>query len=468
MRYRLQLLLLLLLVLPLAGCFSEHSFPMRTDRLVRPTAAQVSAPTGERLATRDWAAVVHTLAAPRLPAAAREALVSTTLHDAQGNPVNVYRHFGLDESSLDSILGNLHGLEQTAQVTSPPPGATPAPMWKGFHEVAVPMPDGLELYARLGTPEPADEIPGSYVVITHGLFGSLAGVDMENHVQALRRAGHHVLAIELRGHGVTGQRHPDAPLTFGVRETADLLATARWLKTVQHAQRVGLVAFSLSGYESLLAAWVDAAPLGADASRPIMRFVLTPSTEPAFNGGMFIVSVPIGIRATTCEDQKRWNLFEAPCKATFQQHTVDRMQAFGEPPPRNLWGFIESEMRRDGWIKTYGSAESLRHDMEWYLDLHNNEWATGVRRMNAIRTPILVLSAANDPLGTAQDVTELFARVSNPNIGVIMLNGGGHMGFAALSADYYYSLMRAFFDPATAPRAATPSVLVKAAPTALP
>ena len=65
--------------------------------------------------------------------------------------------------------------------------------------------------------------------------------------------------------------------------------------------------------------------------------------------------------------------------------------------------------------------------------------------------PVLVLSAANDPLGSAQNVAELFSRVHNPNIGVVMLKEGGHMGFSALSADYYYSLMMNFFDPKTGP-----------------
>ena len=75
----------------------------------------------------------------------------------------------------------------------------------------------------------------------------------------------------------------------------------------------------------------------------------------------------------------------------------------------------------------------------------------GARRLENVRVPVLVLSAANDPLGTAQGVAEVFARVKNPNIGVVMLKGGGHMGFPALSADYYYSMMLDFFDPRTGP-----------------
>src|SRR6185436_1559864 len=105
--------------------------------------------------------------------------------------------------------GNLRGLEQTAQVCSPPPDIDAGPprrlrreMWSHFDEVEVPC-DGALLYGRIGTPDKGTEIPGSYIIITHGLFGTLYGIDMQNHVEALRLAGHHVLALEMRGHGET-------------------------------------------------------------------------------------------------------------------------------------------------------------------------------------------------------------------------------------------------------------------------
>lgn len=476
---RLRILATLLLVLPLAGCFAGRSFPMRPERLVAVKTAQVTAaPTaggpGERLATREWVAAVHPLVAIRLPwgeSNGHAALLSGELREQHGAVLNVYEHFGLDEKELDSLWCNLEGLEQTSQVASPTPytnspaptssATTPEHMWTGFREVAIPVNLGaarLRLYGRLGTPEPANEIPGSYIVITHGLFGSLDGTDMENHVQALRLAGHHVLAIEMRGHGVTRQRYPGSAVTFGLCETADLLAVAHWLKSEQHATRVGLVSFSLTGLESLLAAWLDgdSPPLDAvDTQRPVCRYACAPRAEAAYNGGMFLVSVPMDIAATNEQFEKRWGLFEAPCKATFQQHMADRLRSFGEPPTYRMWAFIEAELGRDGWGKAYGSLEALQADVKWYTDLHAEGWGMGVRRLERVRNPVLVLSAANDPLGTAQGVAELLARVNNPNVGLIMLKGGGHMGFPALSADYYYSLMRAFFDPATAPRALT-------------
>ena len=77
--------------------------------------------------------------------------------------------------------------------------------------------------------------------------------------------------------------------------------------------------------------------------------------------------------------------------------------------------------------------------------------------MENIRVPVLILNSANDPLACAQDVANLFCRQHNPNIGVILLKEGGHIGFAAYDADYYYTLMTNFFDPATAPVISGPS-----------
>ena len=39
----------------------------------------------------------------------------------------------------------------------------------------------------------------------------------------------------MRGHGETQCIHPKATFSFGIYESADLLAAAQWLKTTHHA-----------------------------------------------------------------------------------------------------------------------------------------------------------------------------------------------------------------------------------------
>ena len=450
----LRLLLLIVLLAGLSGCFSEGSFPANFERLVRVSNA-------DRVPARPWAARLHQAAAPLLPAGRNEALTTDEL-SAAGGPADVWARFNLHPENLDNLFLNYRAIEQTAQSASL--GATSAgkplerPDWPGFHEVKVPVGGNAVLCGRLGDPEKQYEIPGSYVVMTHGLFGSLDGPDVINHVQALRRAGHHVLAIEMRGHGQTQRSYPKCTMTFGLAESGDYLAVARWLKETQGAARVGLVSFSLTGYEALLAAWLDGtAPVTELKDRPLSALLPARQAEPAFNGGMFIVSAPINIIDIAKSFEPRFNLLQAPVKATFQNQVCARIESL--PPtesyaPRtghSMWDLARCEFLNAEYRPLYATFDAAQADLDEFLDLSRDNWKAGAARMENIRVPVLILNAASDPLASGQGVADLFSRQHNPNIGVILLKEGGHIGFTAYSADYYFSLMTNFFDPATAP-----------------
>ncbi len=448
-------LLLLLLLAGIPGCIdfrlvdlSEHSYPPNYDRLVR-------VPNPERLPTRPWTARLHQAAAPLLPRGRNDALTTDQLSTG-GQPTGVWQHFHLQPEHLDNIFFNLRALEQSSQTVSPTAGLDSGPVtrpaWDGFREVQVPVPGNASLYARLGTPEPQNEIPGSFVIITHGLFGTLDGMDVQNHVQTLRRAGHHVLAIEMRGHGQTQIQHPEYAITFGIAETGDLLAAARWLKTTHHATRVGLVTFSLTGFEALLAAWLDgAAPVIELQTLPLNALLPPHQPDPAFNAGMFIISAPIDILDVAARFEPQVSFLQAPVKYTFQNHVRRRLDYYKLSPGYTMWDLARCEFPRNAIHGLYPSFEAAKPDFMRFLDLSADHWSVGAARIENIRIPLLILNAANDPLATAQGVADLFARQHNPNLGVILLPEGSHIGFTAYSADYYYSLMLNFFDPATAP-----------------
>ncbi len=421
--------------------------------------------TGENappLPAREWASKANAAAAHLLPQSEPPPL-TTQDFVRDGQALDVYKHFGINPRHVDNLLTNLDGLQQTAQVSSPPSvldkkGHIFRPAWAGFQDVEIPVGGKITLFGRLGAPDLKDpispEIPGSFIVITHGLFGSLDGLDMANEVEALRRAGHHVLAVEMRGHGETNCEHPEYTVSFGINESSDLLAISHWLKTVHHATRVGLVSFSLTGYEGLLTAWLD-------GKQAVTRFDDTPllrglpehlRDESAFNAGMFIVSPPIDLVAVADSFEKHYTVLSGPCKSQFQTHVAARMALVQSAPTYSLWGWADSEFRRGGWDQKYPSFAALKSDLMRFINLRADHWQEGVRRLENIRIPILMLTAANDPLATAQGLADLLARVKNPNIAAVMLQQGGHMGFPALSADYYYSMMLNFFDPKTGPR----------------
>jgi predicted alpha/beta-fold hydrolase len=451
------------------------------------TQAQL-APDAQPLSARSWTLRAATLAANLLPDDANSYLTTDQLSD-NGQPIDVYRFFDINPDNLDDLVSNLDGLQQTAQVVSPEreldaKGHLLRPQWDHFVDVEVPGSDGTPLYGRLSEPlqqakntkhetrntkppagiRSAEAVKDSdtYIVLTHGLFGSIDGMDMRNQVNAFRMAGYHVLALEMRGHGETQCRHPEATLSFGIHESADLVAAANWLKTRCHAKRVGLVTFSLGGYEGLLTAWLDGAkPVTRFSNVGFLKDLPRPHPEPAFNAGMVIVSSPVDIVSTANLFDKPLSLLEAPLKATFQEHIAKRVAFYGETPTHSMWGLAEREYDRAGWAEKYGSFSAIRPQLIRFLDFAADDWEEGVRRMENVRVPVLMIHSANDPLGTAQGVADLFGRVKNPNIGVVMTESGGHMAFTAYATDYYYTLLLNFFNPVTGPVAQNPLPLAR-------
>ena len=434
----------------LPGCFSERSFPAVEARLARLAPADVQA-GGQRLGVRAWAPLAHARMEKLLPANSRPAVTSA---DLAGAPVDVYGRMKINRATVDNLLCNLDGMQQTAQISSPPTDkAHPALPWDGWQSVEIPMADGAKLCGRFAPPTGTD-LGGSFVVMTHGLFGTMEGHDVHNQVAALRHAGHHVLVVEMRGHGETLAKYPDEGITFGVCESTDLLTIARWLKAEHAATRVGLLSFSLTGCESLLAAWLDAGgreECNAAGSQLFVKLPTAREAAPAYNGGIFIVSPPVNMAETTTAFDQPYNLLSGTVKSVFQQKCSERMAARGEAPSHHMSDFIASEYRHAQLDRRFPDIKLYERDLRMLTDLDGEQWAVGRRRMEELRTPVLILAAGNDPLGTAQSVADLATGVKNENFGVIILPQGGHMGFPVVSADYYYSLVLSFFDPAAGP-----------------
>lgn len=445
---------LLAAALPIVGCLGEESFPMVEADLIRPVAADFFPSTDQRPTTREWAVAAHKRLHPLLPASAQPAMTTDEMAAPAGGVADVGARFGLNPAHLDSIFFNFKGILHTAQVLSGGfRNAGRTPTWPGFTPVEIPMDDGLKMCARWAPPTGTD-LGGSWVVIAHGLFGSIDGADPLNHAEALRAFGHHVLAIEMRGHGDTNVLAPAYPIEFGVTESRDLLATSRWLRQTQQARRVGLVTFCSTSHHALITAWLDGRdPTHEDKSTPIFGSVAPPLAQPAFNAGILAVSPPVDLVATTDRQDVPHCLLCEPAKASLTAKTEQRMQECGYPISHVLWKMVEHELCRSQWKAQYPDYPALIKDVVRFVNFHADDWREGVRRMERVRSPLLILHAANDPLAPPQEVADLFGRVRNPNCAVIMLARGGHTGFPALSAPYYYSLMRAFFDPATAPRA---------------
>ena len=437
------------LLIFVTGCMPGPTFRMVQSQLRPIDPKQVSYADGANLSTRDWVRAVDDDLHDLLPKNAEPVLTADKLVRADGTPKDIYRTFGLNPDKLDSLFGNFSGVSYTAKVVmrNDPPKKKE---WPGYRRVQVPMDDGAKLYGRLGTPIGKDT--GTYVIILHGMFGKQGGSDQYNLAQALRTFGHHVLLLDLRGHGETVRHEPDDPFTFGLDEPVDLLATSRWLRSEQHAKRIGLVGFSITAHHALLAAWVDGDPtLAGSPHSPILQALRRPDVRPQFDAGIIAISPVLNLCEYADSLNRRHGVFGSPVRAVFQGQVERRIKEMGGGGYR-MWDYMKHELKRSRWSKQFPTFEMLFSEEMRFANLCATP-QSGARRMDQVRVPVLVLHAVNDPVGgSAQAVANIFGQTRNRNCGVIMTRDGGHTGMSALAPVYYYSLIRAFFDPATAPQ----------------
>ncbi len=433
------------LLLFCSGCFHQRSFPLRA---VDQRAFQLAASVAPRqTAAVAWLATVHPRLRHLLPEDGAGTLLTGDL-ERNGRPIDVYAHFGLDQEYLNSVLYNLIGLMNTANVTQRGTSLEQAPpRWKGFQDIWVPVAPDLELAGRLGLARADGRVRrADCIVLIPGLLGDNGLWRTRDIAYALRDSGLHVLALELRGYGQTEVRYPDHNYCYGIREVGDLLAVSEWLEEQPHVRRTGLIGFSWGANEALLAAWED----GRAADDPHVAPRLTTLQRPRnarrhFQAGVIAFSPVIGFEELVEKLKQNWSLLADP--------VLNRMQAGlrarwgrkeGGAGSGDLGELVKLELRRAGLTYPGGLDDATR-----YLRLIGPPGQRQIGKLRAARIPVLVVQAANDPLGSAQRVADLLAGLRNPNVAGVILPGGGHNGFAAYDRAYFYGLILNFFGEDT-------------------
>ncbi|MGE0479206.1 MAG: alpha/beta fold hydrolase [Phycisphaerae bacterium] len=446
---------LLAILLAAGGCFAERSMPVEMSRVTRPTFA--AAELGPAPTTRAWVEAVVPRLAPLLPADANRCLTTRELLRPDGRPIDVPAAFGLDGARLYTLADNLDGLTHTAQATGPGPGSGASPPWSGFDDILIPVADGLELAAKFGRAERNGEVAyADCIVVLPGLLGNNNVMRTRDLSFALRDAGWHVLAVELRGCGLTDSRQPHVLYNFGVTETGDLLAVDEWLKTHSFVRRTGLIGFCWGANHALLAAFEDSRPDQHASIAPGLAPLLRPrSGKRHFEAGVLAFSAVLSFEQTVAQLDTRYSVLENPVLHALQNTVLARMREKQFPNPNHsLMRLIELESER-----TQGAYPGIVADGLDYLRLAPFRGKSDGNKLKTARIPVLLVHGANDPLAPAQDVANLVARTDNPNVAAIVLRGGGHVGFAPYARDFFYSLVFAFFDPRYGPAALAPPLL---------
>jgi predicted alpha/beta-fold hydrolase len=440
---------LVVLTPTIAGCFSERSFVMRPEDYVPAPAVNSSAlPAGD---TRAWLAHAHQTLRHTLPYDDEPALTTEQLVDPAGNPVDVYAHFGRCPEYSNSIFLNFFGLMDTAQASGAEAAIeNPAAPWPGFEDVWAPINDRLQLSGRLGLARGADGEPlvADCIIVLPGLLGDLAVKRSRDLARALVDAGHHVLALELRGFGQTERRFPDVYYTFGVLETGDLLAVDEWLQQRPYVRGTGLIGFCWGANHVLLAAWEDGREEDHPGVAPELRKRLRPRDgRRHFTSGVLAFSPTLDFEPIVEVLRQEWPAADEPVLCTLQDGVRDRMRRKRHPEINgDLGRLIQFEFARSEL--TYPHAVRDGYDYLRFLPYRGKPAGD---KLESARVPVLIVHGSNDPLASPQAVADLIASTENRNVAAVVLDGGGHVGFAPYDRSYFYSLVLNFFDPRAGP-----------------
>ena len=425
-----------------AGCFNQRSFAMQPSDYAAWLPAVSLA--DHRPTAIEWLQRTHQQLRHLLPRSGAGAMLTQDL-SPPGRPADVFAHFGLKRGRLSSVLFNLVGLMNTAQVTQSDQSIDePPPDWPGFRDVWIPINSELQLAGRLGLAR-IDGQPrlADCIVLIPGLLGDNGLWRTRDLAIALQDSGLHVLALELRGYGQTEERYPETNYSYGLLETGDLLAVAEWLQALNYVRDTGLIGFSWGGNQALLVAWEDAREVDDPSVAPHLRPYLRPPTgRPHYRAGVIAFSPVLAFEELLDKLARSWSMLADP--------VLNRMQA----GLKARWA-RKSALKGNGDLRQLVTYEVGRAGVNYpsaigdgfrYLRLLPYRGQPAGDKLKNARIPVLIVQGANDPLGSAQAVSDLCAELDNPNVAAIILPGGGHNGFAAYARSYYYNLILHFFN----------------------
>jgi predicted alpha/beta-fold hydrolase len=308
-----------------------------------------------------------------------------------------------------------HGPDALGALLSPYPDVTTIPHLypPSFQQRLFTGDQGVQLSGM----QAMHEHRGPALVIAHGL---LMTKNFDAIIQLARRAyeqwGFHVVTFDMRGWGQSTWT-TDAPASAGYHEGRDILEIARELHRDPRVTSVAGIGFSLGGASMLNAAYAQ-----------------TLGTDTPLDGGFISVSPPSMVDVALIHISTKphwrdpffglWHVFQAAIKGTVRRRGLDR------------------ELRSWRDLVYTISAPYYGITVEEFA-----ERASAVNFADRIRTPGLVLHAADDFLVTVQHAYALQDTVAdNPNVHVMVRDAGAHVAFGAVDPSWYHSVVRRWLE----------------------
>jgi predicted alpha/beta-fold hydrolase len=270
--------------------------------------------------------------------------------------------------------------------------------------------DGERIAATIALQEAAR--PG--LIVVHGVFtSSRFDYVRQIAVKAFYEWGFNVAAVDQRSFGLTELTSP-APSTGGWKESLDLLALGRYMKTLGGTS-VGALGISLGGSTVVNASFREGA-------------------EEALDGGILAVSPPADPRAA-------WMRLAEPVPRSHPRYPIHR--AFEAA--------LISRVRSGRWPD---DAENMAKIMDVvagpYYEISGEEvWrnARGVDGVADAKVPLLILHPEDDRIIKVEHAEVLRAAAArNDLVRVWILPAGAHGILEAIDSTFTYGVYRGFFE----------------------
>ena len=270
--------------------------------------------------------------------------------------------------------------------------------------------DGEHIAASVGLQEVGGR-PG--LIVVHGLFSSRRfDYVREIAVRAYYEWGFNVLALDLRSFGLTNLTS-QAPSTVGWKEGEDIVAASRYLKELG-APTVGALGISLGGSSVLGACHAE----GADE---------------ALEGGILAVSPPAAPK-----DMARRLSVRLP--RTHPAYPINRA----------FWAMLTSRVRQTRWEKIENFVDPVERISAPYYGIDPEDlWllAAAEEHIARAKVPVLILHPEDDQIIPVRQARRLAdAAAGNELVRVWILPGGGHGAIDAVDSQWFYAVVRGFFE----------------------
>jgi predicted alpha/beta-fold hydrolase len=280
----------------------------------------------------------------------------------------------------------------------------------GFSDHVFEGADQERIAATVGL-QRADGRPG--LIVAHGLFSSRRfDYVRQIAVRAYYEWGFNVLAMDLRSFGLTNLTS-QAPTAVGWKEGEDVVAAGRYLKQLG-ASSVGALGISLGGSAVLGACHAEAA-------------------ESALDGGILAISPP-------ADPKQMARRLSVRLPRTDPSYLLNL----------GFWAMLTSRIRQSDWEAIEDFVDPVERVSAPYYGVEPDElWgrAAAKHHIADAMVPVLVLHPEDDEIVPVEHARMLDQAARDQElVRVWILPGGGHGAIDAVDRDWFYAVLRGFFE----------------------